>query len=95
MILVESLVYIELSSERSINGRASHVAKLRSEFDTGADYELAKSDPGDLDPHAVSSIFKAYLRECERFRQIFIISVLINVCSVPESLLTDALMPMF
>ncbi|KAI0087952.1 hypothetical protein BDY19DRAFT_994379 [Irpex rosettiformis] len=60
-----------------INGRASHVAKLRSEFDTGADYELVKSDLGDLDPHAVSSIFKAYLRE------------------LPESLLTDALVPLF
>ncbi|KAI0342030.1 RhoGAP-domain-containing protein [Trametopsis cervina] len=46
-----------------INGRASHVAKLRSEFDTGSDYELVSSDPGDLDPHAVASIFKAYLRE--------------------------------
>ncbi|KAA1475155.1 RhoGAP-domain-containing protein [Dentipellis sp. KUC8613] len=46
-----------------ISGRASHIAKLRTEFDTGADYDLRETTPGDLDPHAVSSIFKAYLRE--------------------------------
>ncbi|THH30922.1 hypothetical protein EUX98_g3249 [Antrodiella citrinella] len=46
-----------------VSGRPAHVAKLRSEFDTGADYNLVESDPGDLDPHAVASIFKAYLRE--------------------------------
>ena len=48
-----------------VSGRPSHVAKLRSEFDTGADYSLVECDPGDLDPHAVASIFKAYLRECK------------------------------
>ncbi|EGO00246.1 hypothetical protein SERLA73DRAFT_72973 [Serpula lacrymans var. lacrymans S7.3] len=46
-----------------VSGRSSHVAKLRTEFDTGADYDLALCNPGDLDPHAVASIFKAYLRE--------------------------------
>ncbi|TFY77669.1 hypothetical protein EWM64_g6341, partial [Hericium alpestre] len=46
-----------------ISGRASHIAKLRSEFNTGADYDLRDCAPGDLDPHAVSGIFKAYLRE--------------------------------
>ncbi|TCD62204.1 hypothetical protein EIP91_007237 [Steccherinum ochraceum] len=46
-----------------VSGRPAHVARLRSEFDTGADYNLVESDPGDLDPHAVASIFKAYLRE--------------------------------
>lgn len=46
-----------------LNGRPAHVAKLRAEFDTGADYNLVESGPGDLDPHAVASIFKAYLRE--------------------------------
>lgn len=30
----------------------------------GADFELVQCDPSDLDPHAVASIFKAYLREC-------------------------------
>ena len=29
----------------------------------GADYILAECDPGDLDPHAVSSILKTFLRE--------------------------------
>ncbi|KZT71058.1 RhoGAP-domain-containing protein [Daedalea quercina L-15889] len=46
-----------------ISGRSSHVAKLRSEFDTGADWDMTECDPCDLDPHAVASIFKTYLRE--------------------------------
>lgn len=46
-----------------LNGRPAHIAKLRSEFDTGADFELVESTLGDLDPHAVASVFKAYLRE--------------------------------
>ncbi|KAG8689312.1 hypothetical protein FRC08_011004 [Ceratobasidium sp. 394] len=46
-----------------ISGRPSHVARLRAEFDAGADYELSEVHPSDLDPHAVSSLFKAYLRE--------------------------------
>ncbi|KAH9949638.1 RhoGAP-domain-containing protein [Amylocystis lapponica] len=46
-----------------VSGRSSHVAKLRSEFDAGADFDMVECDPGDLDPHAVASIFKAYLRE--------------------------------
>ncbi|KAM5533311.1 hypothetical protein V8D89_012985 [Ganoderma adspersum] len=46
-----------------ISGRSSHVAKLRSEFDAGGDYNLTEVEPGDLDPHAVSSIFKTFLRE--------------------------------
>ncbi|KAF4598022.1 hypothetical protein EYR38_006416 [Pleurotus pulmonarius] len=46
-----------------VNGRPSHVAKLRSEFDSGADYDMTNCNPGDLDPHAVASVFKAYLRE--------------------------------
>lgn len=52
-----------LINARRISGRASHIAKLRSEFDTGADYDLKESNPGQLDPHAVASVFKAYLRE--------------------------------
>jgi hypothetical protein len=46
-----------------ISGRSSHVAKLRQIFDAGADIDLTQADPGDLDPHAVSSMLKAYLRE--------------------------------
>ena len=46
-----------------ISGRASHIARLRSEFDTGADFDLKASPRGELDRHAVASIFKAYLRE--------------------------------
>ncbi|KAF8552504.1 RhoGAP-domain-containing protein [Imleria badia] len=46
-----------------VSGRSSHVAKLRAEFDTGADFDIVQSNPGDLDPHAVASVFKAYLRE--------------------------------
>ncbi|KAH7108085.1 hypothetical protein BKA62DRAFT_680995 [Auriculariales sp. MPI-PUGE-AT-0066] len=46
-----------------ISGRASHIARLRASFDTGADYDLREAGPGQLDPHAVSSTFKAFLRE--------------------------------
>ena len=39
----------------------------------GADFDMTECAPGDLDPHAVASVFKAFLRErkcissCERF----------------------------
>ncbi|KAI6121607.1 hypothetical protein F5141DRAFT_527838 [Pisolithus sp. B1] len=46
-----------------VSGRSSHIVKLRAEFDTGADFDITQSSPGDLDPHAVASVFKAYLRE--------------------------------
>ncbi|EJD03139.1 RhoGAP-domain-containing protein [Fomitiporia mediterranea MF3/22] len=46
-----------------ISGRSTHVSKLRAEFDSGADYDLRECGPGEIDPHAVSSILKAYLRE--------------------------------
>ncbi|OJT11616.1 hypothetical protein TRAPUB_11872 [Trametes pubescens] len=46
-----------------VSGRSSHVAKLRSEFDAGTDYDLTECEPSDLDPHAVASIFKTFLRE--------------------------------
>jgi len=29
----------------------------------GADFDIAQCNPAQLDPHAVASIFKAYLRE--------------------------------
>ncbi|KAG8835732.1 hypothetical protein FRC17_001523 [Serendipita sp. 399] len=46
-----------------INGRTSHVNKIKSEFAKGADYDLQECGPGDLDPHAVTSVLKAFLRE--------------------------------
>ncbi|KAF9010702.1 hypothetical protein BDQ17DRAFT_1322496 [Cyathus striatus] len=46
-----------------VSGRATHTNKIRSEFDTGADYDMLQCSPSDLDPHAVASVFKAYLRE--------------------------------
>lgn len=49
----------------SISGRSTHVSKLRSEFDAGGDFDLLECGPGEIDPHAVSSILKAYLRERE------------------------------
>ena len=30
---------------------------------SGVDYDMTECSPGDLDPHAVASVFKAYLRE--------------------------------
>ena len=32
-------------------------------FISGVDYDMTECSPGDLDPHAVASVFKAYLRE--------------------------------
>ena len=52
-----------LCATNRISGRSTHIAKLRSEFDTGADFDMLESSPGDMDPHAVASIFKTYLRE--------------------------------
>lgn len=49
----------------SISGRSTHVSKIRSEFDAGGDYNLLECGPGEIDPHAVSSVLKAYLRERE------------------------------
>ncbi|KAG6841032.1 hypothetical protein C0991_002494 [Blastosporella zonata] len=46
-----------------IPGRALHVTKLRAEFDSGADFDMTECSPGDLDPHSVASVFKAFLRE--------------------------------
>ncbi|KAF7321253.1 Rho-GAP domain-containing protein [Mycena kentingensis (nom. inval.)] len=46
-----------------VSGRPSHTNKLRTEFDSGADYDMSECTPGDLDPHSVASVFKAYLRE--------------------------------
>ncbi|CAE6478986.1 unnamed protein product [Rhizoctonia solani] len=46
-----------------ISGRPGHVSRLRAEFDAGADYDLYDIPPCDLDPHAVSHLFKAYLRQ--------------------------------
>ncbi|KAF7361921.1 Rho-GAP domain-containing protein [Mycena venus] len=46
-----------------VTGRPSHISHLRSEFDSGADWDMTECTPGDLDPHAVASVFKAFLRE--------------------------------
>ncbi|KAF9038279.1 RhoGAP-domain-containing protein [Hymenopellis radicata] len=46
-----------------VSGRPSHVNKLRADFDTGADFDMTECSPGELDPHAVASVFKAFLRE--------------------------------
>ena len=54
-----------------VSGRASQVSRLRAEFDQGVDYNLVESDPCDVDPHVISSLFKAYLRACEFTHQSF------------------------
>ncbi|KAM0790063.1 hypothetical protein ACM66B_005391 [Microbotryomycetes sp. NB124-2] len=46
-----------------VPGRAHSVAQLRSLFDAGLDVDLREIHPGDLDPHAVASLFKSWLRE--------------------------------
>lgn len=46
--------------------------RLRVEFDSGADFDMSECGPGEIDPHAVASIFKAYLRECESRKSLHI-----------------------
>ncbi|KAF8513121.1 hypothetical protein BU17DRAFT_95615 [Hysterangium stoloniferum] len=46
-----------------ISGRSSHITRLKTQFDAGADYNIIDCSPSELDPHAVASVFKAYLRE--------------------------------
>lgn len=47
----------------SVPGRSNLVAQLRALFDAGIDLDLREIHPGDLDPHAVASLFKSWLRE--------------------------------
>ncbi|KAH9814369.1 hypothetical protein DFH28DRAFT_1095812 [Melampsora americana] len=46
-----------------IPGRSTDVEKLRVLFDAGCDVDLSKHTIGALDPHAVASTFKLWLRE--------------------------------
>lgn len=46
-----------------VPGASNDVALLRALFDAGEDVDLAQYSPGDLDPHAVASVFKLWLRE--------------------------------
>jgi hypothetical protein len=54
-----------------------------------------QSNPGDLDPHAVASVFKAYLRECECLGSVLVLCVTDLSIGVPEPILTNQLMPYF
>lgn len=47
----------------SVPGRSNLVSQLRALFDAGIDPDLREIHPGDLDPHAVASLFKCWLRE--------------------------------
>lgn len=50
-----------------IPGRSLHTQQLRAVFDAGVgqDVDLREIHPGDLDPHAVASVLKSWLRESE------------------------------
>lgn len=63
---------------------------------TGADYDLASCGPGDLDPHAVSSVLKAFLRERE-FHSIVVRCAPADSsgCLVPDPILTRDVAPEF
>ncbi|WVR03785.1 hypothetical protein IAU60_000780 [Kwoniella sp. DSM 27419] len=67
-VVIRSVEYLAIWGPKEegifrISGRSSHIARLRKEFDSGADIDLTRCHPGDLDPHAVASLFKSYLRE--------------------------------
>ena len=46
-----------------VPGRSNLVAQLRALFDAGCDLDLREIHPADLEPHAVASLFKAWLRD--------------------------------
>ncbi|ORY77248.1 hypothetical protein BCR35DRAFT_353210 [Leucosporidium creatinivorum] len=46
-----------------VPGRSNLVTQLRALFTSGIDLDLREIHPGDLDPHAVASLFKSWLRE--------------------------------
>ncbi|RXK35885.1 hypothetical protein M231_06849 [Tremella mesenterica] len=67
-IVVRAVDYLEIWGPKEegifrISGRSSHIAKLRKEFDSGADLDITPCHPGDVDPHAVAGVFKLYLRQ--------------------------------
>lgn len=62
----------------------------------GADYDLRRSDPSDLDPHSVSSIFKNFLRQRKSSPLITEeVKLINNNHAVPEPLLTHSLSSSF
>lgn len=77
-----------------MNGRPRHVSHLRAEFDSGADYDITECSLGELDPHAVASVFKAYLRE-RTLTSLQTLYFLLNFVTVPDSILTKKLQPYF
>lgn len=48
----------------SVPGSAQQVSQLKTLFDCGMDLDLRTKSTSELDPHAVASLFKAWLREC-------------------------------
>ncbi|KAI9632651.1 uncharacterized protein MKK02DRAFT_20704 [Dioszegia hungarica] len=67
-VVIRAVDYLEIWGPKEegifrISGRSSHLNRLRKEFDAGADIDMSDCHPGDLDPHAVSGLFKSYLRE--------------------------------
>jgi hypothetical protein len=63
---------------------------------TGADYDLASCGPGDLDPHAVSSVLKAFLRERGSHSVImYCAPAHSSGCLVPDPILTRDVAPAF
>lgn len=57
-----------------VPGRSSHTAELKAMYDAGVGQgrDLREVHPSELDPHAVASVFKTWLRERESRRQRFL-----------------------
>src|SRR5713101_4728833 len=83
----------EFASGRYISG---YNGEPEFENLTGADYDLASCGPGDLDPHAVSSVLKAFLRE-RGFQSIVgrCAPADSSGCLVPDPILTRDVAPAF
>ena len=77
-------------TRRRVPGSTTQIAHLRALFDAGMDLELTEIHQADLDPHAVASVFKAWLRESASSFSLPKTQRLTSRCepSVPESLLS-------
>jgi len=64
------------------------------DFFSGADYDMRGCSPGEIDPHAVAGVFKAFLRE-SKTQFPAVPCVLLTIRTVPEPVLTHTMIPYF
>ena len=96
-IAVRCLDYLNHWADRGelglyrVPGSLGQVVELKMLFNAGADVNLMDRSPDILDPHAVASVFKQWLRECRSFSLLAELDA--KGESVPESLFTNTVEP--